>query len=162
IISDDAAIEILKDRTSYANILLDLATRVQRAQAGLPMARACTVCQRVERILGEAAEPARLNWGKRTVIAAAVAPAVALSAATIAFGPPSGPPAIATDALSMQRAAVPAMPPLEHRQAAIDTKLLDRYVGYYAADPNILPDLVLTVTREGDHLFVQRTGQAKL
>src|SRR4029077_301077 len=38
----------------------------------------------------------------------------------------------------------------------------DRYVGHYAADPSILPNLVLTVTREGDHLFVQRTGQAKL
>src|SRR5438132_6574467 len=63
IISDDAAIEILKDRTCYADILLDFATHVQRAQAGLPMARACTVRQRVERILGEAVEPARLNWG---------------------------------------------------------------------------------------------------
>src|SRR5206468_11068338 len=52
--------------------------------------------------------------------------------------------------------------PLEHTRAAIDAKLLDRYVGHYAADPSILPDLVLTVTREGDHLFVQRTGQAKL
>src|SRR5439155_10044817 len=111
IISDDAAIEILKDRTCYADILLDFATHVQRAQAGLPMARACTVRQRVERILGEAVEPARLNWGKRTLIAAALAPAVALSAVTIAFGrPPSRPPVAPAHAPSKHPAALAAAP----------------------------------------------------
>src|SRR5215510_379240 len=115
IISDDAAMESLKDRTSYADILLDFATRVQRAQAGLPMARACTVRQRVERILGEPAAPARLNWGKRALIPAALAPVVALSAVTIAFGtPPSESPAAAARVPSSEPAtlaAAAAMPP---------------------------------------------------
>ena len=45
------------------------------------------------------------------------------------------------------------------RQAAeIDPALLDRYVGKYA----LTPAFVLEVTREGDGLFVQATGQQKL
>jgi D-alanyl-D-alanine-carboxypeptidase/D-alanyl-D-alanine-endopeptidase len=50
-----------------------------------------------------------------------------------------------------------ALPKL--RQAAeIDPALLDRYVGKYA----LTPAFVLEVTREGDGLFVQATGQEKL
>lgn len=45
-----------------------------------------------------------------------------------------------------------------HTEAAIDPALLDRYVGEYA----LAPEFVLTVTREGDGLFVQATGQGKL
>ena len=51
---------------------------------------------------------------------------------------------------------------VEQKRVAIDANLFDRYAGHYIADPKVLPDLVLTVTREGGHLFVQRTGQAKL
>jgi serine-type D-Ala-D-Ala carboxypeptidase/endopeptidase len=40
-------------------------------------------------------------------------------------------------------------PPKEHRQAKIDTKLFDRYIGRYAT----APDSILTITRAGDHLF---------
>jgi hypothetical protein len=36
-------------------------------------------------------------------------------------------------------------------------RVIDGYVGSYA----IVPNFVLTVTREGDHLFVQATGQQK-
>lgn len=48
--------------------------------------------------------------------------------------------------------------PVVHTEAAIDPALLDRYVGEYA----LAPEFVLTVTREGDGLFVQATGQGKL
>ena len=51
IISDARALEVLEDRLSYAEILLDLARRARPAPAGLAMARACTVRARVERIL---------------------------------------------------------------------------------------------------------------
>ena len=51
IISDDAALELLEDRPSYAFILLDVAGNVGRAPAAIAMARACTVGRRVERIL---------------------------------------------------------------------------------------------------------------
>ena len=43
IISDARALEVVEDRLSYAEILLDLVQHVRRAPAGIEMARACTV-----------------------------------------------------------------------------------------------------------------------
>jgi len=48
-------------------------------------------------------------------------------------------------------------PPKEHKEIGVDPKLFDGYVGRYQLNP----DFVLTVTREGDHLFVQATRQQK-
>jgi serine-type D-Ala-D-Ala carboxypeptidase/endopeptidase len=48
-------------------------------------------------------------------------------------------------------------PPKEHKEVAVDPKLFDRYVGRYQLAPNF----ILTITREGDHLFGQATGQPK-
>ncbi|HKV04107.1 MAG TPA: serine hydrolase [Candidatus Acidoferrales bacterium] len=45
----------------------------------------------------------------------------------------------------------------ERKEVAVDPKLFDGYVGSYQLAPNF----VLTVTREGDRLFVQATGQPK-
>ncbi len=148
IISDDAAMEILEDRSSYADILLDVAGHVQRAPVGVAMARPCTVRQRVERILAGAVAPARMGWRKRALIAVALAPVVAISAGSLAFGV----------APSRTEAVVLGAP----RPDSLAAHLFDRYVGHYAPDPGTLPDLVLSVTREGDHLFVQGTGRAKL
>ena len=148
IISDDAALELLEDRPSYAFILLDVAGNVGRAPTAIAMARACTVGRRVERILAGAATPARMGRRKRALIAAALAPMIAISAGSIAFGV----------APSRDGVAAPGTP----RPGSHAAHSFDSYVGYYAADPKVLPDLVLTVTREGDHLFVQRTGLAKL
>lgn len=54
---------------------------------------------------------------------------------------------------------LPLTPMPKARQAAqIDPVLLDRYVGRYA----LTPAFVLEVTRQGDALFVQATGQDKL
>ena len=148
IISDDAALEMLEDRPSYADILLEVASNIQRAPAAIAMARACTVRQRIERILAGTAAPARMDWRKRALIAAVLAPLVAISAGSIAFGvPPSRSDPVALDT---------------QQPDSLAAHQFDRYVGYYAADPSIFPDLVLTVTREGDHLFVQRTGWTKL
>jgi CubicO group peptidase (beta-lactamase class C family) len=52
-------------------------------------------------------------------------------------------------------AALP--PPKEHKVVAIDPKVFDGYVGSFELAPNF----ILTVTREGDHLFTQATGQPK-
>jgi hypothetical protein len=48
--------------------------------------------------------------------------------------------------------------PKEHKEIAIDPKILDNYVGSYELAPNF----ILTVTRDGDHLFTQATGQQKV
>ncbi len=53
---------------------------------------------------------------------------------------------------------LPARPPLkQHKQVAVDGKVLDRYVGRYAIPPNI----ILAVRREGDHLSVQENDEPK-
>ncbi len=49
-------------------------------------------------------------------------------------------------------------PPKEHTQIAVDPKVFDGYVGQY----QLTPTFILTITREGDHLFAQATGQPKL
>jgi D-alanyl-D-alanine-carboxypeptidase/D-alanyl-D-alanine-endopeptidase len=50
-----------------------------------------------------------------------------------------------------------APPPKDHKEIAVDPKLFDGYAGRYELAPNF----ILTVTREGNHLFAQATGQPK-
>jgi serine-type D-Ala-D-Ala carboxypeptidase/endopeptidase len=47
--------------------------------------------------------------------------------------------------------------PKPHKEVAVDPKLFDGYVGRYELAPNF----ILTVTREGNQLFAQATGQPK-
>ena len=47
--------------------------------------------------------------------------------------------------------------PIEHKEAKIDSKILDNYVGEY----EIQPDFNLTIAKENDHLTGQATGQTK-
>jgi serine-type D-Ala-D-Ala carboxypeptidase/endopeptidase len=55
-------------------------------------------------------------------------------------------------------AGVPLAPPAKpHKQVEVDPKVFDRYVGTYALTPN----MIFTITRDGDHLFAQLTGQPK-
>jgi serine-type D-Ala-D-Ala carboxypeptidase/endopeptidase len=50
-----------------------------------------------------------------------------------------------------------AKPPLEHTEVKVDTRLFDDYLGNY----KLRPDLIITVSREGDRLFAQATGLGK-
>jgi CubicO group peptidase (beta-lactamase class C family) len=49
-------------------------------------------------------------------------------------------------------------PPKEHKEVKIDPKILDNYIGSYELAPNF----ILTVTREGNQLITQATGQEKV
>ncbi|HEX3741925.1 MAG TPA: serine hydrolase [Terriglobales bacterium] len=49
-------------------------------------------------------------------------------------------------------------PPKEHKEVAVDPKIFDSYIGQYQLAPNF----VLTITREGNQLFAQATGQSKI
>ena len=51
----------------------------------------------------------------------------------------------------------PREPLKEHKVVAVDSKVLDRYVGRYGDPPN----LILTIRREGDHLSVQENDEPK-
>jgi hypothetical protein len=141
IISDASALEVVQDRLSYAEILLDLVQHVRRAPAGIEMARACTLRTRVERILAATAAPAKLGWRKRVGTAALILPAVIVSAGSIAYRtPPVSSPAI-------DRAADAATATREPQS-----------VSFYSLGRTS----IFTVFREGDDFFGQVNGQRKL
>jgi serine-type D-Ala-D-Ala carboxypeptidase/endopeptidase len=48
-------------------------------------------------------------------------------------------------------------PPKERQEVHVDPKIFDGYVGQYQLAPNF----ILTITREGDQIFAQATGQPK-
>jgi CubicO group peptidase (beta-lactamase class C family) len=51
----------------------------------------------------------------------------------------------------------PALAPKEHTEVSVDSKTFDGYMGTYQLAPNF----AITITREGDRLFEQATGQPK-
>jgi hypothetical protein len=81
--SDDAAIADLRDRYSYAEILLDIAASGGRTPAGVAMARPATVAARIARILRESGLPARPGWRKRLLASACLLPVAVGAAGTI-------------------------------------------------------------------------------
>ena len=141
IISDATALEVVEDRLSYAEILLDLVQHVRRAPAGIEMARACTVRSRVERILEATAAPAKLGWGKRIGTAAVILPVVIVSAGSIAY-----------------RAAPVSSPAQEHSAVPVTAMRKPQSVTFYSLGRAS----IFTVSQEGDELFGQASGQRKL
>jgi beta-lactamase regulating signal transducer with metallopeptidase domain len=146
IISDAQAIEVLNDRLSYAELLLELVQSVRQKQIGLQMARIGTVGARIERILAAVAVPAaavsqRVGWRKRFWIAAGIVPLVIVSAGTIAYRMPPAPELAAEDA---SKATSPG-----HRP---------QHVEFYA----VAPTSIFAVFRDGDDLSGQLTGQPRL
>jgi serine-type D-Ala-D-Ala carboxypeptidase/endopeptidase len=49
-------------------------------------------------------------------------------------------------------------PAKQHIEITVDLTIFDRYLARY----QLAPKFILTITREGDHLFGQATGQPKL
>ena len=139
IISDAEAIEIIDDRLSYAEILLDFASTVKPRPVELAMARASTVRARVERIIAMAAMPAAISRRKRLWIAAAIVPVVIVSAGMIAYRTPEAAP-VAADVADV---------PAQHYRP---------FVNFYAMGPAS----VFAIFREGDDLYGQLTGQRRL
>jgi hypothetical protein len=137
VISDARAIEVVEDKCSYAEILLDLVQRVRHAPAGLEMARACTVRARVERILAAAAIPAHLGWRKRFWAAAAILPLVIASAVSVAYSRPTA------SGVAAPEIAATAMP---------------ERVSFYALGR----DSIFAISQSSDELFGQLSGQRKV
>ncbi|AMA56652.1 M56 family metallopeptidase [Bradyrhizobium sp. CCGE-LA001] len=139
IISDARAIEMIDDRLSYAEILLDFASTVKPRPVELAMARASTVRARVERIIAATAMPVPVGWRKRLTIGAAIVPAVIVSTGMIAYRTPELAPVTA------ELGEVPA----QHYRPIVN---------FYAMGPAS----VFAIFREGDELYGQLTGQRKL
>ncbi len=49
----------------------------------------------------------------------------------------------------------PRKPLIEHKEIAVDVKVLDKYVGRYGEPPN----LIMKIRREGDHLTIQENDE---
>jgi beta-lactamase regulating signal transducer with metallopeptidase domain len=79
-ISDEAALQDAPDRSSYAELLIDLAQRVERFPSGLAMARRGTVTRRVERILSQSSVALPFGWCHRAFVVIGAIPVVALVA----------------------------------------------------------------------------------
>jgi len=137
VISDARAIEVVEDRCSYAEILLDLVQQVRYAPAGIEMARACTVGARVERVLAADAPPAHLGWRKRAWSAAAILPLVIACAVSVAYSRPTAP------AVADGGAPEIAIPEL---------------VSFYALGR----DSIFAISRSSDEVFGQLSGQRRV
>jgi hypothetical protein len=144
-ISDDDAITSLSDRHGYADTLLDIARNAQPLPSGLAMARPATVRRRVARILSATTAPRRIGVRVRVATALAIVPMAAVSAVTIVRGGP------------VVAQAETDVPPTTKGLAGTGAMQLDRYVGQFAIGPTIL-----AVTRDGEELFAQLSGQPTL
>src|SRR5262252_2594529 len=150
IISDDAALEMLDDRLSYAGILLDFVGGRDEPPIATAMARACTLRKRVERILAGTAVPARMGWRKRAMVAIALSPAVMFSAGAVMPG---------TSKPSAESVAARLGAPAARADAAEgEPHPLDRYIGYY----EFAPFRAVAVARSGDRLILHETGRLKV
>lgn len=126
--SDDIAVGEIGVPLSYAEILLDVANGAGRVPAGVAMARSGMVGQRIERVIAGIRFP-RIGGRAAAAIVAGLLPLVMAAAITIAA-------------------------PVDEKATPIDPKTIDRYVGAYEFDPAKAPNQVVSVTRDGDRLFI--------
>jgi beta-lactamase regulating signal transducer with metallopeptidase domain len=86
--SDEAGVAALGDPAGYAEMLLEFATLRAASDVATAMARRARISGRIERILSEIAPSAAPNLAKRTLVLAALLPAVAATAAPLGSAPP--------------------------------------------------------------------------
>lgn len=89
-ISDDAAIETMRDRTRYAELLVRFARRSIDSEPAVAMARAATLAARVERLLDSDGKPGGASKARKLALTAFLLPVVALVASFDA--PQASPP----------------------------------------------------------------------
>jgi hypothetical protein len=112
IISDDAAIAVLRDQHSYAAILLDFAGSARPAAAGVAMARPRTVRWRIGRLLAATAPAPPITLRRRLLLALALLPLVAIAAIGVGRG---APPMLAVAEVQVAPAERPTSPALPWR-----------------------------------------------
>src|SRR5262245_26252406 len=149
--SDAAAIEAIEDRVRYAEILLGFANCGGRTVVSLAIARAKSVRQRVEHILGETSMPKKMDWMMWSALAASILPVTLIAAGAVIAQVPQEQTAAPVDPIAVRRLEQ-ARPRTE---VYVDPRIFDGYVGSYQFDQF----RVFTVTRLGDRLFVELTGK---
>ena len=141
LVSDDAAIEAVGDRPSYAQILLDFAKIGLDVPAAVGMARTRTAYQRVERVLASTATYPKPGRRARLLIAAGFVPLAAVTTASFA-----------------QQANRQAAGTAQAGSPAAAEALAD-YLGRYQPENSAT---VLAVTAEGGRLFIRESGKPRL
>jgi beta-lactamase regulating signal transducer with metallopeptidase domain len=156
--SDAAALQDIDDRARYAEILLDFGAAGGPAVASLAMARPRTVRQRIERILAESGLPRRMDWRGWSVVVSSILLLAAVTAGAVAQVPAESQQSTAStlDAATLARRREEQKRP--RQQVQIDPGILGNYVGYY----QLGQFTVLTISRQGDDLYAQVTGQRSL
>jgi hypothetical protein len=157
-ISDAAALAVLGDRFSYAEILVDVASHSNMARAAVAMARASTIDRRVARIVAQTTLPAAATLRKSIAVSLVVMAPALLAARAVAssVADRSGDVAVAMEDNSEQAVAERRYAQARPRyQVPVGPALLDDYVGQY----ELAPGAIFTITRNGDRLFAQLTGQ---
>jgi beta-lactamase regulating signal transducer with metallopeptidase domain len=119
--SDEAAIRLLDDRASYAEILVDVSRCARGMPAQVAMAKGPNIHWRIDRILGEAPER-NLSLKTRLLAVSAILPAACLVAAAHAAVAPAAArlPAVAQTAVT-EIAAISAAPIAAPRPPAAAT-----------------------------------------
>nr|WP_284416443.1 MULTISPECIES: M56 family metallopeptidase [unclassified Bradyrhizobium] len=140
-ISDAHAISALDDRVCYAEILLDIVQAPRGRLAALEMARPSTVRARIERILTEASVLPRMGPGRRVALAALVMPLAILSGLAVTTR---------TEMASAKAVAGPGDLGNPGKRA--------EHIAFYAAGARG----VFAISRQGDALYGQLTGQRRL
>ncbi|MGJ4931344.1 M56 family metallopeptidase [Bradyrhizobium sp. HKCCYLS2038] len=140
-ISDASAIAVLDDRVSYAEILLDIVQAPRRRMVALEMARPSTVLARIERILSDANAWPKLAPSRRVAFAVLMVPLAVLSGLAVATR---------TDIAAAK--AVPGPNDLAAPAGRAE------HVAFYAAGARG----VFAISRQGDGLYGQLTGQRRL
>jgi beta-lactamase regulating signal transducer with metallopeptidase domain len=79
-ISDEAGLEEAKDRSSYAELLLEVARSSDGHLAGVAMARPGNIGRRIDRILNDVGPGAIFTWERALAMVAILLPLVAVSA----------------------------------------------------------------------------------
>jgi hypothetical protein len=140
-ISDDAVVAEIGDRSRYADLLLEMAGIAPAPPSGLAMAQADSVPRRVKRILAMRVPPVAISRRTCALTAVTVLPLAVICAGSVTFETvrPAGAPQRAADAL---RATIPAVP-------------LDRFVGDYQIGVGSL----LTIMRDGQQLSARLIGE---
>lgn len=148
-VSDDEAMGHLSDRSLYAEILLEMASRSRIPSGVVPMARPATLRVRIERILADTPALPPLGAHARIALVAVILPIVAVIAAPLAT----------SSATEPQEGVASPEQQTPHRRITINHEWLDAYVGFYE---DMATQTVVTVSREDDHLIASWTGRSPI
>ena len=119
------------------------------------IARSKTAARRVGQLLAQTFLPKRMNRKAWAAVIVCLLPLAAISSAVVAQAP---------SPKEENKTVMPDRDPVAQRkeeqekprtEVEIDPRILDNYLGYYQLKQN----MIFTVTRQGDQLFTQLTGQ---